>query len=72
MQKVLRTNSTKFVIYSPILSNINSMINNDLHIIHADFDLKETFPRKSITAVYRSQKKNQRNVSTIFLSKTSL
>ena len=57
MQKVLRTNSTKFVIYSPILSNINSMINNDLHIIHADFDLKETFPRKSITAVYRSQKK---------------
>ena len=56
MHKVLRTNSIKLVIYSPIFSNVNSMINNDLHIMHDNFDLKETFPRKSITAVYRSQK----------------
>ena len=40
MHKVLRTNSIKLVIYSPIFSNVNSMINNDLHIMHANFDLK--------------------------------
>ena len=54
--KVLGTGSDKFVTsYSPILSNINSLINKYLPILHADLDLKEIFPRKSIATVYRRQ-----------------
>ena len=41
---------------NPILPNIDSLINKYLPILHADLDLKETFPRKSITTVYRRQK----------------
>ena len=68
---VLGTNSVKFLTsYNPILPNINSLINKYLPILHADLDLdlKEIFPRKSITKVYRRQKKPRRNISTIFLS----
>ena len=55
--KVLGTDSVKFVTsYNPILQKINSLINKDLSILHADLDLKEIFPRKSITTVYRRQK----------------
>ena len=42
--------------YNPILPNINSLINKYLPTLHADLDLKDIFPIKSITAVYRSQK----------------
>ena len=66
---VLRTDSVKFVTsYSPILPNINSLINNYLPILHADLDLKETFPRKSITTHFIEVNKPQRNVNTILLS----
>ena len=36
--------------------NINSLINKYLPVLHADLDLKELFPRKSITTAYRGQK----------------
>ena len=66
--KVLGTDSVNFVTsYNPVLANINSVIKNYLPIFHADFELKESFPRKSITAIYRRQKYPQRNASTIFL-----
>ena len=55
--KVLKTDSVKFgTSYDPILPNINSLINKYLPILHADLDLKELFPRKSITTVYRRKK----------------
>ena len=55
--KVLGTNSVKFVTsHNPILSNLYSLINKYLPILHADLDLKEIFPRKSITTVYGRQK----------------
>ena len=57
--KVLSTDSAKFVTsYNPILPNINSLINKYLPILHADLDLKELFPKKSTTTVYRRQKRN--------------
>ena len=53
--KVLVTDSVKFVTsYNPILPNINSLINKYLPILHADLDLKEIFPRKSITKTKKS------------------
>ena len=52
--KVVGTDSVKFVTsYNPIFLNINSLINKYLPILHADLHLKEIFPRKSITTVYR-------------------
>ena len=55
--KVLGTGSVKFVTScNPILPNIYSLINKYLPILHADLNLKEIFPRKSITTVYRRQK----------------
>ena len=52
--KVLRTDSVKFLpSYNPILPNINSLINKYLPILNACLDLKELFPRKSITTVCR-------------------
>ena len=35
---------------------VNSLINKYLPILHADLNLKEIFPTKSITTVYRKQK----------------
>ena len=42
--------------YNPNLPNINSLINRYLPTSHADLDLKEIFPTKSITTIYRRQK----------------
>ena len=54
---VLGTDSVKIVTsYNPILQNINSLINKYLPILHADLDIKETFPRKLITTVSKRQK----------------
>ena len=59
--KVLKTDSVKFgTSYNPILPNINSLINKYLPILHADLDLKELFPRKSITTVYGRKKTLQK------------
>ena len=58
--KVLRRDSVKFVTSNnPILPNINSLINKYLPILHEDFDVKEIFPRKSMTTVYRRQKNSK-------------
>ena len=38
------------------MPNINSLINNYVPILHEDLSIKEIFPRKSITTVYRRQK----------------
>ena len=46
--------------YNPILLNIESLISKYLPILHADLDLKETCPRKSITTVDRRQNKNKK------------
>ena len=55
--KVLGTDSVQFVMpYNPNLPNINSLINKYLPTSHADLDLKEIFPTKSITTIYRRQK----------------
>ena len=42
--------------YNPNLLTITSLINKYLPTLHADLDLKEIFPRKSITIIYRRQK----------------
>ena len=42
--------------YNPILPNINSLVNKYLTVLHADLNLKELFPRKSIATVYKRQK----------------
>ena len=50
------------------LTEFNSLINKYLQIFHAALDLKELYPRKSITTVYQRQKKPERNIVTIILS----
>ena len=48
--KVLGPDSVRFATsYNPILPNINGLINKYLPTLHADLDLKETFPRNVIT-----------------------
>ena len=61
MIKHIKTDSIKSVLsYNPILLNIESLISKYLPILHADLDLKETSPRKSITTVDRRQNKNKK------------
>ena len=46
------------------------MINKYLPILHADLDLKELFPRKFITTVYRRQKNLKEMLAPSFYPKS--
>ena len=46
----------KFItIYNPALSNIHSIIQDNLSILHNDENMKKTFPPKSIKTLYRRE-----------------
>ena len=54
--KVIKSNFNSIVVYNPVMKNLEKILNDDLHILYGDPDMKKMFPEGTIRVTYRRGK----------------
>ena len=54
--KVIKYNFYLITVYNPVMKNLEKVLNDNLHILYADPDMKKVFPEGTISVTYRRRK----------------
>ena len=54
--KVIKYTFYLITVYNPVMKNLEKVLNDNLHILYADPDMKKVFPEGTISVTYRRGK----------------
>ena len=54
--KVIKYTFYLITVYNPVMKNLEKVLNDNLHILYADPDMKKVFPEGTISVTYRRRK----------------
>ena len=54
--KVIKSNFNLITVYNPVMKNLEKVLNDNLHILYSDPDMKKVFPEGTISVTYRRRK----------------
>ena len=54
--KVIKSNFNLITVYNPVIKNLEKVLNDNLHILYDDPDMKKVFPEGTISVTYRRGK----------------
>ena len=54
--KVIKYNFNLITVYNPVMKNLEKVLNDNLHILYGDPDMKKVFPKRNISVTYRRGK----------------
>ena len=54
--KVIKSNFTLITVYNPVMKNLENILNDNIHILYGDPDIKKVFPEGTISVTYKRGK----------------
>ena len=55
--KVVKSNFNLITVYNPVMKNLEKILNDNLHIVYVDPDMKKVFPEGTISVTYKRRKR---------------
>ena len=68
--KVIKSNFNLINVYNPVMKNLEKVLNDNLHILNGDPDMKKVFPEGTLSVTYRIGKRLKELISPSLYPRT--